>query len=545
MMDVPNNLLPNNLAKAVLVTAVLFVGLLIWGTPFWQTNDDPGMAMVIHGFGVAGSGYPPWVIHSNILWAYFIRLIPEIPGVLGYTTASYGALFFALGLISYGLISRGVGLITTLLTVSIPGSWAILLPQFTVTAGLLAGAAIVCLEQFRSGRENRWLLLAAIAAFLSFLIRDLQFALVMLIALPVLPVALARDTRVQAVAFAWVAACIAAWLIDQTAYSDPLWQPFKLLEPLRSAFTDYRAAERLADQPELLAAHGFSLNDVFLLKHWFFADKSLADPERLALLLNDLGPAEIGIQSTVAGLQRLWIFQDMLPLLIVAVAASLLAGRWAILFSWLLFIIALAYLGYIGRPAPMRILIPVYAFLLVIAVYHIALHHIALNHLVPKEWFRNYGLLALLTLICLWNGWNLVQLQQHRIDRIESEQKFALHLHDQPSFVWADVYKTESVLRPFQPDTSFRQASYYSLGQMTLAPYSFSFAEEFSGDGLVSRLLTENGINLLAFDYHLPMLGTYCMEHHNRLLQSSWSAPTPAIGAPVYATVRCFLPLDQ
>ena len=90
-------------AIAVIAVAILH---LVVAEPFWLTNDDPGMAMAVHGFGVVGDGFPPWVVHSNIAWGYLARWMPDFGGVLGYTWLSYLSLTGALCLAAAALVAR-------------------------------------------------------------------------------------------------------------------------------------------------------------------------------------------------------------------------------------------------------------------------------------------------------------------------------------------------------------------------------------------------------------------------------------------------------
>jgi hypothetical protein len=78
------------LTAFVIALIYLFV-LYHFISPRWETNDDVGMSMVAHGYGVALTGSPN-LVFSNVLWGYLVRAIPQIHGVLGYSIATLCAL---------------------------------------------------------------------------------------------------------------------------------------------------------------------------------------------------------------------------------------------------------------------------------------------------------------------------------------------------------------------------------------------------------------------------------------------------------------------
>ena len=58
-------------------------------SPIFETNDDVHLSMIAHGYGIATGGSPR-LVYSNVLWGYFIRLVPEIWGVPGYSLITEG-----------------------------------------------------------------------------------------------------------------------------------------------------------------------------------------------------------------------------------------------------------------------------------------------------------------------------------------------------------------------------------------------------------------------------------------------------------------------
>jgi hypothetical protein len=59
------------LAGAVAV-ALFAAGLMLY-VPFWESNDDNGMSMIAHGYGIAKTP-SPLLLFQNVLVGYFLQL---------------------------------------------------------------------------------------------------------------------------------------------------------------------------------------------------------------------------------------------------------------------------------------------------------------------------------------------------------------------------------------------------------------------------------------------------------------------------------------
>ena len=141
--------------------------------------------MVAHGYGVAAFGTPN-IIFSNVLWGYLVRAIPQIGGILGYSIATLGVLITVGAVVLFGLYGS-VRLHSSLSMLALLLVRPVLLPQFTINAGLLLVSAIICCHLF--ARQDNWQarLIGCLLAFSSYLVRSNEFLLVLFVALPLLP----------------------------------------------------------------------------------------------------------------------------------------------------------------------------------------------------------------------------------------------------------------------------------------------------------------------------------------------------------------------
>jgi len=205
-------------------------------------------------------------------------------------------------------------------------------------------------------------------AFCGYLIRSYEFLLVLLIALPLLPwVRLAKDRVAQASVFVLLFAISVAAFVDYRAYQGDDWQAFNALNPVRTPITDFGADTLLKEHPEILARHNYTVNDIGLIRLWFFVDPKIADPVSLNAMLEELGPLPTQSNTLANG----WIGIEtlahpvLLPILSAALLLLLILPSRKLFVTWVLCLAAIFVLGMLGRPGVLRVYIPVLSLLLI------------------------------------------------------------------------------------------------------------------------------------------------------------------------------------
>jgi hypothetical protein len=363
------NITPINsqLVWSFLVSAIFVFALCFLFDPRWETNDDVGMSMVAHGYGIAAVGMPN-LVFSNVVWGYLVRAIPQINGVLGYSIATIGVLV-SVGMVTlHALRKLGFGWLVSLFALTLLLARPVLFPQFTINAGLLTVGAIVCWHIYVQKKNRRALLTGCLLAFCGYIVRSHEFLLVLLIALPLLPwVKLARDRTAQASALALLLAIGVSAFVDYQAYRSDDWQAFNELNLARAPITDFGAGVLLQNHPEILARYGFTQDDISLLSTWFFVDPKIAAPASLNAMVKELGPRRTQSDSFMNG----WIgiktlAHPVLPpgflaalLLLLALPNRKLVATWAFCLS------GIFALGMLGRPGILRVYIPLMSLLLI------------------------------------------------------------------------------------------------------------------------------------------------------------------------------------
>jgi hypothetical protein len=487
------------------LTSGLILTLCLAFEPIWETNDDVGMSMVAHGYGLASYG-SPCLVFSNVLWGYLVRDIPAINGVLGYSVATMAVLLAVGWATLYFLLRLGAGYLSSFFVVILLIARPTLFPQFTINAGLLTAAAVIGWRVHARFGDLGSLLVSCTLAFCGYLVRSDMFLLVLVVALPLLPWRALRERRRMRMAFVSLGVSItAAAALDHGAYSGQEWQPFLELDPLRAAFTDYRAGEHLKQHPEIMAQYGYSRNDIDLIRSWFFVDPRMVDPKSLNGMLTELGPLSLQPGNATLGLASIKALASpkLLPLLLCcALLFVVMPRRWPVAIAWLLFLVTLFAMGMLGRPGVLRVYVPVISLLLVGPIM-----------VSGVQWEGRWVVVFVLFTACVWNAWQLIPEASISSAAERQVQKDIKQLPAGLLFAWGRSFPYQLAFPVFANDPNARLVRLYSLGSDTLAPYAVATAEEKSGRGMIERLRSAEGVSVIAAQERIEMLHKYCQEH--------------------------------
>ncbi len=467
----------------------------------------------------------PGLINSNVLWGHVLRLMPDIGGILGYTIGNYLIIIVSLTVIHWAMASLAVNPASRILTTALYLSWIVLFPQFTITAGVSAIAAIALLCVYQRIPSAPLLLFAAVFSITGFLIRDLQFLLIVLVALPVILTPALKDRRLLLSGVITTLLLGGAWLLNQQTYQEDSWRSYQALNHVRTAYTDFDGAARVIESGANTHA-GYSDNDIQMLRNWFFADRQLADPEQMQTML-DNSPQQASSWQISAALIPFVNFRHLWAMALAAAVLGLLARSPRVFIAWLIFLLTATLISYAGRIVPERLIIPVYLLLAFLALLNL------------KDNSRVRLAIASLVLLSVGNVILLTESQRNWLHNIAIQEQLAEYLAHPRAVVWGDAYRPEIVHRPLQRNTELRKYNYQAIGQSSLAPNTIAYQASQQDEGLVDLLVSEMGVQMIAFSYQLKMLAVYCAERHNRVLEASASIESAANHAVVVSNVRC------
>lgn len=443
--------------------AAIFIFLLCFlFDPRWETNDDVGMSMVAHGYGIAAIGSPN-LIFSNVLWGHLVRLIPEINGVLGYSIATLSVLVFVGTVLIYGLCRLGLGCVTAFSVLVLILARPVLFPQFTINAGLLMVGAIICWSLFERQNDKRVLVVGCLLAFCSYLVRSQEFLLVLIVALPLLPWRILLLQRAPKIAvLALVSAIAISAVIDHQAYLGSEWKSYNELNPVRAPFTDFGAGSYLKQRPDILERHGYSANDIDLISGWFFVDPNIANPGKLRAMLDELGPLPAqGNSLTHAwlGVKTIW-HPVLLPIVLTAFLLAVLYPGRQVLTVWSMCIAAVFVLGLLGRPGVLRVYIPLVSLLVITPFLAMGSGFLALGI------WRHRLAVGVIFVAALVNTSAVISESKTSGVASEHVRQGLKNFPTYPVVVWGDTFPFEyayPVLQSSQPAMHYRLYGFWRL----------------------------------------------------------------------------------
>ncbi|MBX9778454.1 MAG: hypothetical protein K2Y71_29115 [Xanthobacteraceae bacterium] len=502
------------------LVAIQTTALYLVFEPRWETNDDVAMSMVAHGYGLTVQG-SPHLIFSNVLWGYVVRAIPSIGGVSGYAVAT----IVSLGIVGWSIlhclhrlgVAYGIALLAVVLILLRPLQF----PQFTITAGLLVVAAVVVLQAYDHLRSTTLLLTGCALLLASFLVRQLEFILVLFVGIPLLPwQALLQRREAQFALPALGLALTIAFAMDAWSYSGQEWSTFSELNGIRGQFTDFGAGPRLLQQPEILARHGYSQNDISLVEHWFFVDPNIASPVALTSMFTELGrPAPLALESVRSGMLAIEALAapELLPLLLVALALLIVAPHWRVAIAWALCLAAVFTIGALGKPGAVRVYVPLVALLIVASLMFGLRDSITQRRVVAGT----------LLIGCLFNLYRLIPEASASAQKIQQVQVDMAQLPQGPIVIWGASFPFEYAFPPLREIKS-DAPKIYGLDVFTLAPFSVGSSEYAAGRGLVERLQSSDGLPIIVLQNNVEMLRKYCLERLGKRLTETSTRETPS-----------------
>ncbi|MGN6233937.1 MAG: hypothetical protein ACTHNZ_22600, partial [Trinickia sp.] len=244
-----------------------------------------------------------------------------------------------------------------------------------------------------------------------------------------------------------------------------------------------------------------------LIESWFFVDPVLAKPARLQALIRDLGPIPAGTMAP----ENIWLAvtslwdRALLPILLVAMLFAILRPSRRVFMCWGLGAAAILAMGVIGRPAIMRVYIPLVS-MLVVAPFLVKGSKQAFSH------FSRSTLLVVLFLMTL-NSFFLISDFEEIKQNSEDVTEALARLPERAVVIWGAALPYQFAYSVFHMPHALMDLKIYGLGVITLAPVSTAYADEKAGRGLLTMLSEKEGVPLISVPGQIDLLRGYCAEH--------------------------------
>jgi hypothetical protein len=478
----------------------------------WNTNDDIGMSMALHGYGIASQSSPN-LIYSNVLWGKFLQIIPDINGIISYSLVTIAIMILTGSIIFNNILrfnkSSIFGILVFLLIMIRP----LLFPQFTINSGLLFTASITAFLIYLKEEKKSDIIIFTLLLFCSFLVRKEEFILLLLLLIPVLEFSkLFNDKNIVISTVILFIFLIVATLIDHLAYSDISWDKFRSIRAATMPIIDFRISELLLSNKEILDKHSYSPNDINLIGNFFLIDPHIVDPKRLSNLVADvsfLHSPKYYLNQISLGISTLFTY-EILPLFLISLLFLInnKDKRLVVIFILILFVIII--LSILGRPSNIRVVYPLFVFFIVTSTLLTEIKFKA-YHL-----FIFYIVVIINTVIVLYQS-KIAETENAAIKKSFQEEVFPI------LGAWGAAYPYEKIFPVLQKRSEINHSQkLYQLAVFTHAPFSNAYEYNVNNMGMIDGVINDaEGFKVATSDYLANLFKIYCLEHHNLLFKES------------------------
>lgn len=495
------------------LVAAFAVPLLV-GEPYWPkvAPDDAFMAMAVHGHGISTVPSPA-LVFSSVLYGALIQAIGvhSMGGVQLYSIFTYALLAAAGAGAACALWRAAVNgplAAAALIVVFAP---AVLYPQFTVVAGLLAASAMLLV--LADGRAAATVLASLLLVF-SALVRSEEALVVLLFTAPFWAPALRRAPRPRLLAgaaalAAFLAALVAGTVADRLYYAAPEWQEFVAINKARLLFTDYGLRAYFFGEPLDPMRLGWLPNDLVMIENWFYSDPRVFSPARLTELAD-----------TASFVGRLWSnakrvdealapFQDesFVALLAFALLVAWRARSRVPLWTLAALGAAMIVVWLVGRPGTTRVYVPPLA---AIALCTLIAHPAPLGRL--HAVLLTIGLALAATVLGLRNA-------ADRTDEEQARAALCTMPKDRLYIVWSERIHFEKLYRPLSAGGDGCGLRLYPLSVYGHAPQVLEQLRAATGaSDVVTALLEGKELDMIADGWQIDVLRRHLRSHYRRIL---------------------------
>ena len=185
---------------------------------------------------------------------------------------------------------------------------------------------------------------------------------------------------------------------------------------------------------------------------------------------------------------------------LTALLIACLRPNWRIVLSWLFCIGAVYAMGLYGRPAIVRVYVPL-LYLLIIAPFLIGK-----GSLLSRRVSTTLVLLA-----ALLAAYQLCSTSKRVEARVMDIRKGFVDFPAYSVVTWGASFPFEE-LYPVLRTSNSKDFQLYPFGVFTLAPFSTAFSQEQEERGFVSQFVSEAGVPIVASDFYFTLLDAYCSE---------------------------------
>jgi hypothetical protein len=507
----------NNFNFRLVVYSLLLVIIWINFPPIYFKNDDVIMSMISGGYGQM-SDKSNLIYNSNIILGQLSLILPNFFGVIPYNYLNILFLtfcFICLGETMNRISTKFLSNLMILLSASL---FILIRPTFTTIAGYFSVAAMLNIYLYNKNREKKYLSYGFALLLFASLIRDEMVIFFVIFTCVVIFKSLQKNRlEVLLYGFVFLTLFIISQVVHRIPYGSDLLKQSREFLLVLDPLVNYNADKSILQKSDLLLLNSYTPNDINLIRNWYFVDLQMIDPSRLVKLLSEVGwrgrTLELNIPETLTSTLNLITNYPLNMIFLSSVILIIFSKRnKTLIVMWVLLTLSLIFGALIGRQLD-YVYYPIFMFLFIL---------IFLN-LDQSKPITKVLTISLTTLI----GLGSLNAYQSAVINLKEIQKSYQALSVDKFWVIGGGLPLELIYpvleKPIQGPEII--ASDWSI----FAPKS-NFLKYNSQNNFILDLKSQNGVNVVANNYHIPLIQVYCKEKFGSDLLISQSSESGFIG---------------
>jgi len=486
-------------------TFFAFIAVFLMSS-FWYRNDDLIISFLLKGILITENS-TPYVYHMNIFLSTILELLESRTSIDIYSIFMYGILIMSAVIITNILGNKIKNTLISTSIISIVILPIFLRPTFSIVAGFVFISGIIML--FYSLEKESKILIASslLLIYISSLIRDEVTYLGILVII----VWVIINLKDKIVNKNLILSSLMMLLLLGISYF--LNAKFYNQESLRFgqnyeryisiSINDYGASELLLKNNDILTRNNMTENDIKLIRNYFNADTSLADPLKVKVLLDEISWFNnffhYDKSRLIDQLNYLFFnFNIYLITLLFIFSFLIIISSQKFIKAFIVFatsIIIFALLGRIEIYILYGILLTL--FLLILFTF---------NSLGANK-IQKFYLVSLIGII------SISFLHLKSIPDFKDFQKDFKNVGKDSIWNWAGSLPIQQIFPLKTNQKNMNSIKVYDLGWSTFIPETNSFKSILPNSSFIDLLLSEQGVDVFANDFHVPLLDNYCRNN--------------------------------
>ena len=507
----------NNLSFRLVTYTLLLVIIWIIFPPVYFKNDDVIMSMISGGYGQMYEK-SNLTMASNIILGQLSVFLPNFFGVVPYNYLNI--LFLSISFMSLGeTINKITKTFLISVIVLLSSSLFILIrPTFTTIAGYLSVTAMLNIYLYNKNSEKKYLLYGFTLLLFASLIRDEMVIFFVIFTFVIIVQSLKNNRReVLTSASIFSILFIITQIINRIPYNSDYLKQLKEFALVLSPIVDYNADRSILQKTELLLMNNYSINDINLIRNWYFLDLHMIDPSRLMNLLSKTGwrgrTVNLDIPESITNSLNLITNYPLNIILLSSIILMIFTNRnYVLKVLWVLLLLSVILGALIGRQLD-YVYYPIFMFLFILIYVNFD----------QSKTRSKVLIISSSTLI----GLSGINAYQSATISIEKTQKSYQNVSADKFWVIGGGLPLELIYPVLEKPIKGPEiiASDWSI----FTPKSY-FQKYNSQNNFVLDLKSQNGVNVVANNYHIPLIQIYCKEKFGSDLLKTDLLPNEVIG---------------